>query len=145
MIALPVKKAEALPAQRRRLPKAIDPRAVLNARAAGRMSAGDAALAISKYVQQAFPPDRLATMLSEMAGATDLKYGKIGFYKTPNWNARKDAYDRALKAMVSLESAGLGKRPDSCPTKVTFNVVSSRDVHIAPTKTAPPDASPPAA
>lgn len=96
---------------------------ILVGKADGLISTGEGLALLERYLQEAFPQDAIKKMILDLCTAEDVRMGKTGEYRTPNWQARRDGLDRVLKLLkytAAVEHAGSQR----LPTKVTFNVVN---------------------
>jgi len=104
----------------------IDPHEILRARSKDLITEDEANRLFRTFVNDNIRPQDLARYLKELCEAENTYYTKDGEkVVTPNWEARKNGYDRALSALRILQGESNSINVNH-PTKVIFNVVNTR-------------------
>ncbi len=79
-----------------------------------------------ELVQKEFSPERMKQYLLDLCEAKQVMVTKNGdVVELPDWTARRDGFDRALKIGYAA-GPNLGTIRENAPTKIVFNIVNGK-------------------
>lgn len=79
---------------------------------------------LEEVLRKKWTPEKIAKLLSNMCEASDVKKDKMGNdYETPNWDARKNGFDR-LTGMLRYTKKE-SQPVDQGATKIVFQIVNN--------------------
>lgn len=104
------------------IPKVYAPAEILQSRADNLITEDQGVVLLNKYLKETFDQDRLRHMLDEICKAENVRHvAGEGFFKTPDWKARVEGFDRVMKLLRYFSTDK--QAPTNHPTKVIFNTI----------------------